>query len=37
MMEGNLGLVATGKAKIGTAHMELWSKNDFPYEIESSF
>ena len=36
MMEGNLGLVATGKAKIGTAHMELWRKNDYTYEIESS-
>ena len=35
-MEGNLGLVATGKAINGTAHMELWRKNDYTYEIESS-
>ena len=35
-MEGNLGLIATGKAKNGTAHMELWRKNDYTYEIESS-
>ena len=34
--EGNLGLVATGKAINGTAHMELWRKNDYTYEIESS-
>ena len=36
MYEGNLGLVATGKAINGTAHMELWRKNDYTYEIESS-
>ena len=35
-MEGNLGLIATGKAINGTAHMELWRKNDYTYEIESS-
>ena len=29
-------LIATGKAKKGTAHMELWRKNDYTYEIESS-
>ena len=33
-MEGNLGLIATGKAINGTAHMELWRKNDYTYEIE---
>ena len=29
-------LIATGKAKKGTAHMELWRKEDYTYEIESS-
>ena len=29
-------LIATGKAKKGTAHMELWRKEDSTYEIESS-
>ena len=34
--EGNLGLVATGTAKQGTAHMELWRNRDYTYEIVSS-
>ena len=29
-------LIATGKAKKGTAHMELWRKEDYTYEIEAS-
>ncbi len=29
-------LIASGKAKNGTAHMELWRKEDYTYEIESS-
>ena len=29
-------LIATGKAKKGTAHMELWRKEDYTYEIEYS-
>ena len=29
-------LIASGKAKKGTAYMELWRKEDYTYEIESS-
>ena len=29
-------LIATGKSKYSAAHMELWRKEDYTYEIESS-
>ena len=29
-------LIATGKSKYSAAHMELWRKEDYTYEIEAS-
>ena len=36
-MEGNLGLIATGKSNLaGVTHMELWRMRDYTYEITAS-